>query len=89
MSADRFPIIRHLWAWLGLQSVDRGNILRLLKGGTSVVLIPGGVAVRYGHAALRCTPCQSLAKPPSALAAARSLPETAGTPPCGRRSTRP
>ena len=39
----RVPGVRHLWQWLGLQSVDRKNAARLLAAGHSIILVPGGV----------------------------------------------
>lgn len=40
----RVPLVRHLWSWLGLQSVDRRTLRRLLEEGNIPILIPGGVA---------------------------------------------
>lgn len=39
----RVPLVKHLWSWLGLQSVDKRNMRRLLDEDNSVLLIPGGV----------------------------------------------
>lgn len=39
----RVPLVKHLWSWLGLQSVDKKNMKRLLDEDNSVLLIPGGV----------------------------------------------
>jgi 2-acylglycerol O-acyltransferase 2 len=40
----RVPLVKHLWSWLGLASVDRRNMRRLLDTGHCVLLIPGGAA---------------------------------------------
>jgi 1-acyl-sn-glycerol-3-phosphate acyltransferase len=37
------PFVRQLWYGLGLRPADRGQIERLLKGGGSILLCPGGV----------------------------------------------
>ena len=39
----RVPLMRHVWSWVCAESVDRGNVVRLLKEGVSVCLCPGGV----------------------------------------------
>jgi len=38
------PFVRHLWTWLGLDPISRPRMLKMLRGGESVVIIPGGVA---------------------------------------------
>lgn len=38
------PFVRHLWTWLGLDPISRSRMLKMLRGGESVVIIPGGVA---------------------------------------------
>jgi len=40
----RIPLVRHLWTWLGLDSVDRRTMRRLLDENRCVLLIPGGAA---------------------------------------------
>ena len=41
----RVPLVKHLWSWLGLQSVDRRNMRRILdEPGGLVCLIPGGAS---------------------------------------------
>lgn len=37
------PLVRHLWWWLGIRSVSKTSIVKLLQSGKSVVLVPGGV----------------------------------------------
>nr|QBG05558.1 diacylglycerol acyltransferase [Chromochloris zofingiensis] len=39
----QFPLVRHLWWWLGLRPIDRHSMAALLRHGKSVVLVPGGV----------------------------------------------
>ena len=39
----RVPLMRHVWSWVCAESVDRGNVVRLLNEGVSVCLCPGGV----------------------------------------------
>lgn len=39
----RVPLMRHVWSWVCAESIDRTNVVRLLKDGVSVCLCPGGV----------------------------------------------
>eukprot|EP00475_Leptophrys_vorax_P021320 TRINITY_DN29028_c0_g1_i1.p1 TRINITY_DN29028_c0_g1~~TRINITY_DN29028_c0_g1_i1.p1 ORF type:complete len:377 (+),score=2.63 TRINITY_DN29028_c0_g1_i1:210-1340(+) len=39
----RVPLIKHAWQWLRLTPADKPNLTRLLRGGNSVMVIPGGV----------------------------------------------
>jgi Diacylglycerol acyltransferase len=39
----KVPLMRHVWSWVCAESIDRKNVVRLLKGGVSVCLCPGGV----------------------------------------------
>lgn len=38
------PLVRHLWTWLGLEPISRGRMLRMLRDGSTCVIVPGGVA---------------------------------------------
>jgi 2-acylglycerol O-acyltransferase 2 len=38
------PLLRHLMAWAGMVPANRDVIAALLRAGTSVVIIPGGIA---------------------------------------------
>lgn len=39
----RVPLMRHVWSWVCAESVDKSNVVSLLKRGVSVCLCPGGV----------------------------------------------
>ena len=39
----KVPLMRHVWSWVCAESIDRKNVVRLLKEGVSVCLCPGGV----------------------------------------------
>lgn len=43
----RFPFYRQLLSALGLVPASEANLKQLLRGGNSVVLIPGGIAEMY------------------------------------------
>jgi hypothetical protein len=38
------PLVRHVFRWVGNVPASRGVLEALLRGGTSVVLVPGGIA---------------------------------------------
>ena len=38
------PLVRHLWTWLGLEPISRGRMVRMLRDGSTCVIVPGGVA---------------------------------------------
>lgn len=42
-AANRAPVVRHLWWWLGVRSVSKKTISDILDSGRSCALIPGGV----------------------------------------------
>ena len=43
----RIPLLRHLLSWRGLVASSRSVIARLLRSGTSVVIVPGGIREVY------------------------------------------
>ena len=71
----RVPLVKHLWSWLGLQSVDRRNMRRLLDApGGCVCIIPGGAAecllLEEGNETLllwQCFGCSKLGCPTADL----------------------
>jgi hypothetical protein len=43
----QIPLVRHLYWWIGIRPITRHWIRRLLHKGLNVVLVPGGVQVRF------------------------------------------
>lgn len=37
------PIVNHIWSWLGLAPATKSTFRKLLRGGTTVAVVPGGV----------------------------------------------
>eukprot|EP01023_Acetabularia_acetabulum_P062865 TRINITY_DN7815_c0_g1_i10.p1 TRINITY_DN7815_c0_g1~~TRINITY_DN7815_c0_g1_i10.p1 ORF type:complete len:261 (-),score=40.35 TRINITY_DN7815_c0_g1_i10:485-1267(-) len=37
------PIVKHLWWWLGIRPAEKSYIVKCLKKGTSIAIVPGGV----------------------------------------------
>lgn len=42
-AAFNVPLMRHIYTWVNANSIDKKNIIRMLKDGNSVILCPGGV----------------------------------------------
>jgi 2-acylglycerol O-acyltransferase 2 len=42
-AAFNVPLMRHIYTWVDANSIDKKNIIRMLKANNSVVLCPGGV----------------------------------------------
>jgi diacylglycerol O-acyltransferase 2, plant len=43
----KFPVMRHVMAWIGTNPAKRANITKILKRGDHMAIVPGGIAEMY------------------------------------------